>query len=207
MFNSIESVSDKSTLNNRLVVLVPRGLVEASRFTQQIHWIALQQHRDVIFLALSDQGLDDLPIARELATLEALTCDPLFEVTSRQVDAPNWVKAIQSVYQPGDMVLCHAGQLAPIGFGKGIPLDDYLTRQMHLPVHLLSGFYQPGMVYNKAWWLSLFFWIGSLAILVGFSLIEYRVDQSMSGMLRLFILGFLLVLEAGLIYELNKYTG
>lgn len=207
MINPIESVSSVTKLNKRLVVLVPRGLSEASRFTQQIRWIALQQHRDVIFLALSDQGLDDLPIARELATLEALTCDPLFEVTSRQLDAANWVKAIQAVYRPGDMVLCHAGQLAPIGFGKGIPLEDYISEQMHLPVQLLSGFYQQGTVYTRGWWLSLLFWIGSLVILIGFSLIEFRVDHAITGMLRLFILGFLLVLEAGLIYELNKYTG
>ena len=206
MSNTIESVSE-SNLTKRLVVLVPGGLIEASRFSQQVHWVALQQHRDVIFLALSDQGMDDLPIARELATLEALTCDPLFEVTSRQVNAANWVKAIQSVYQPGDMVLCHAGQLAPIGFGKGIPLEEYLTGQLHIPAQLVSGFYLQGTVYNKGWWLSLLFWAGSLVIVVAFSLIEFRVDQAMAGSLRLFILAFLLVLEAGLIYELNKYTG
>jgi len=196
-----------STPRSRLIVLVPGGVIEASRFAQQVRWLAMQQQRNVLFLAMTDQDADELSTGRFLATLVALTGDPLFEVSSRQVAASDWVRAIYTVYQPEDRIVCHAGQLAPAGFGKGFPLEEYLREEKHLQVYILNGLYPHEAKHTLDWLKGVGFWLGSLAILGLFSLVEFRIDHLMVGVTRLLILGVLLALEAGLIYELNKYTG
>lgn len=207
MFNLDVTNNNLPTIGSRLIVLVPRGVIEVSRFAQQVRWLALQQQRDVLYLAMTDQDADELSTRRLLATLEALTCDPLYEVSARQVEATDWVKAIYSVYQPEDRVVCHAGQLAPAGFGKGFPLEEYLKEEKHLQVYILNGLYPHEAGHSLDWLRGIGFWLGSLAILAMFSIVEYRVDHLLSGITRLLILAVLLVLEAGLIYELNKHTG
>jgi hypothetical protein len=134
-----------------LIVLVPKGVIEASRFAQQVSRLALQQQCSVLYLAIRDQDADELSVGRFLATLEALTRAPQFEVSSRQVDASDWVKAIDSVCQPEDRIVCHDGQLAPAGFGKGIPLDEYLRQQKHRQVYILNDLYPKEESHPHSW--------------------------------------------------------
>jgi len=139
--------------------------------------------------------------------VEAITRDGMFEIDSRQIETGNWVKAIEAVYRPGDLVVCHEGQKITAGLRKNIPLEQHLGNKMHIPTHLLSGFYQGESIAIQPILRSLLFWLGSLVIVLGFTLVEYRVDHLMSGAARLLIMSILLVFESGLIYELNKYTG
>jgi hypothetical protein len=205
MFNP--NGNENRNIKKHLIVLVPGELVETAKFARQIRWLALQQQRDVIYIARSNRNDDYMTTMRLLATVEAITRDGTFEVDSRQVEAGNWVKAIQSVYKPGDLIVCHEEQKVATGLGKKTPLNQHLAQQLHLPTNVLSGFYQGETFHIQPLLKSLIFWIGSLVIVLGFSLVEYRVDHLMSGAARILIMAILLVFESGLIYQLNKYSG
>jgi hypothetical protein len=207
MPNPIVNENENRNAQNRLIVLVPGTLIETANFGRQVRWLALQQKRDVIFLAIADRDGDYMATARLLATVEAITRDGMFEIDSKQIETGSWFKAIQTVYRPGDLVVCHEGQKIMTGLWKNVSLEEYLGNKMHIPTHLLSGFYQGETIAIKPLLRGLLFWLGSLVIVIGFTLIEYRVDHLMSGVARLLFMSILLVFESGLIYELNKYTG
>jgi hypothetical protein len=189
----------------RLVVLVPDGLVETAKFARQVRWLALQQQRDVIFLAIAARQ-DTMSASRLLATVEAITRDAMLRVESLQIETGSWVKAVKSVYRVGDLVVCHEGQRVAKGLGKKIPLEQLLSKDLRLPTSVLTGFYEGETISLQPILKSLIFWIGSILIVAGFSLIEYRVDHLMSGAIRIVILSILIIFASGLIYQLNKFT-
>jgi len=191
----------------RLIVLVPADLVDASGFAQKIHWLAMQQKRDVLYLNLVLQEEDYLASTRLLTTLKAITHDSWFKVGSAMVEAANWVDALRLFSQPGDMIVCHKEQTAPAGIFRRLPLGESIETELKLPVHILSGYYRPEPAHIPRWLRGLIFWLGCLAILVGFSVIEFRMDIQAVGAAKQIVLIVLLVIEFGLIYEWNEIVG
>lgn len=86
-------------------------------------------------------------------------------------------------------------------------LNEILERQFNIPVHLISEcpVTSPGFVSRYFGWLG--FWAGMLTILVGFSALEFRLENSMDGFTRIATLFLLVAFEFGVIYEWNKIFG
>jgi len=193
-------------VSRRLIVLVPADLKDIAGLAHKTHWLAEQQQRDVLYLSLTDEE-DDLSVTRMLATMEAITRDTWLRVHSMTVEAENWVEAIRQVYQPGDTLVCHEGQVEESGLWSTIPLRQRIEKEFRAPVSTLQGFYSAPQAHSRRWLHSLMFWLGSAVILAGFSYLEFSIDHWISGVARGVILMILVLLESGLIYKWNEISG
>jgi hypothetical protein len=185
---------------SRLLVLVPDGVVNGIAFAHKIHWMAAQEQRDVLYLALYENNESKLTAMRWMVTMTAVTRDSSLGVETKLVAVCDWLKVLQEEYRAGDVILCHAEQQAQVRFGKMMPLRDFLQTRFQAPISTIAGFYQPEQILATRYRHNLLFWLGCLVMLVGFSFLEFRVDFGTNGFIRPMLLITLIALEMGLIW-------
>ena len=197
----------------RLIVLIPEGIENQMDLARRIHWMAhrmaARKQRDVLYFALLEDGDREAAMLRWLATMKAATRDGFLAMDAMIVAAQDWVKELQAVVQPGDMVVCHAEQTVKQGWGKTTPLHRFLQDQLHLEVSVVDGYYRVDTVQVKPWMRSLLFWAGCLVTLIFFTVLEIRVDQSLqnANFARPIIVLLLVCIETGTIWAWNVITG
>ncbi len=191
---------------HRLVVLVPSDLDNPAEYAHKINRLAVQEHRDVLFLALTGWEGNELSADRLLATLEALTRGSGFCVRTMQVHLPTWAAALNGVAQPGDLVVCLPEQAESAGVFRSLSLGQYIEDRFHCTVHVLSDQRFHASFTVRAWMRSLLFWLGTLAILAGFSFLEYDAGQFLPGAASTISIFLLFLVEVVLIYRWNQFT-
>lgn len=184
-------------LKNRLLVLVPEGLVDEAGLAQKVYALALRDHRDVLYLAVVEDPDNRLSVMRRMATLSALTSSEAVNVKSILFQTRDWVQSLRDYYRPGDRVACLASQTLHMGWQKTIPVREALEKALDAPVLELAGVYHPWKTASRKWLLALLFWVGCLAILAGFSMLEFQIDHAIQGVARTALIMIALTVEFG----------
>lgn len=187
---------------HRLVVLVPDMDLDETRLAHYIWSLASPCYLDVLFLSLYRDAEAELRARRRLAILAAITRDDRIRVESRVYPASKWEKAIRAVWQPGDIVLCHAEQTDAVRELRRTPS----ATTPKFPLVVLYGFSQPE---DGPWrkptarWAS---WLVPLVIIVSFALFQIRLERVVSenGM-RTLLLCASVTLEFGLIWLSHRF--
>jgi hypothetical protein len=187
----------------RMIVFVPEGITDLGSLAHKIRWMALSDHFDILYLALVDNAEKTLSVSRQMATLKAITSESWLKVTVKTTPVGEWEKNIKEIYQPGDVIVCHAEQFVKTGFLKTTPIQDYLGNLLNAPTRLISGFYHPLKAQTKNWIRSFLFWAGCLVVLAVFTLLEIQMDQSTHGSARVIILTILAFFEVGFFWALS----
>lgn len=187
----------KATLtanSTRMVVFVPDALEDIHGFARQVYLLALAEQREVLYLALNRGDLDPLAAARQLATLTALTRDRQITARSRQMGAPDWVDALRQATRPGDLVIwADANLTAPAGLETELDIRQYVLPGAPAAVRL-------------EWLRPVVFWLGMLAMLAGFSLLEVSIWGSVTGEFwKKSALILLFGLEISAVYGWNRF--
>jgi hypothetical protein len=84
----------------------------------------------------------------------------------------DWVDAVRSRRQAGDMVMCFAEQRAGL---LQRPLSQILRSNLDIPLYILSGLYPPNDSSSR-WLARAAAWIGSIAIIAGFFVLQTRIS-------------------------------
>lgn len=172
----------------RMVVLLPDQLAGNSEFAYKIHWMAAREHRDVFYLVLVEDSNEMLPISRRMTTMKAGTVGDMVRVSSKLILKSDWLKTLQDIYHPGDVLVCLEGQTIQTSLMQTIPMPVFLQQKFNAPIRLINGFNLILHAQARRVLYSIFFWFGFMVILVGFSLLEVTIDRNVQGLTHLALL-------------------
>jgi hypothetical protein len=191
----------------RLVVLVPDQVIGEGRLAKRIWLLASARRLDILLVTKVSDSTYEMAARRQLASLASSLYDAWFKVDVKVVYQDSWVDALHEVIQLGDMIVCHSEQISPYGKLRDRSLKLVLAEEFSNPVFLLSGFSEQEKPLSIIRWpKQAIAWGGFLLILVVFSLIEFRIDQLVTGTLGQLLLIVILIVEFGLIWFLNTIT-
>jgi hypothetical protein len=190
-----------------LIVMVPDGLAGNLDLAQKIYWLAARSGWEVIYLALVDDEDETLTITRHMATMKAVTAGNALVVHSVVTGTAHWLKTLREIYRPGDRIVCHAEQSVKNGFLKTQPIAEFLPEVLATNVITISGFYHPQQIQMRRWFHALVTWLGFLAILAIFTLLEIKLDPVFHGFAGKLLLGAIFTVEVGSIWAWNNISG
>jgi hypothetical protein len=185
----------------RLIVLIPDQDTDEAELTRRIWALASPRPLAVMYLSLTRDSLTEARARRRLATLAALTRDDRVAVQTQLEIGSQWMPAVKAVWRSGDLVVCHAEQKAPSGFGDlwRKPLAQTLAAALQAPVYLFSGFYPKRPLPKASGAAQVLSWSIPLALLVGFFLLQVQIIQQVTGWLQTALLSASVALEFGLL--------
>jgi hypothetical protein len=157
----------------RLIVLVPSLEVDLNAVTRRVWELASATGARIKFLSLCSDRLEEPSLRRRLATLSALVKDDKVFAEAEVIFGRNWVEAVKSRWQAGDMVVCCAEQRAGL-WQK--PLSQILHSDLNVPLYILSGLY-PQNDSSSSWPMQAAAWLGFIAIIMGFFTLQVKIDQ------------------------------
>lgn len=184
------------TAARRLVVLVPAVDVDEAAVARYIWELAAPAGLAVLFLGLCARSTQEPAMQRRLVTLASLTRDARIALETRLEFGRNWLRRIRAVYQPGDVIVCHAEQRA--GLGRK-PLSR-MVESMGAPVWTLAGLYPLEGTGRRDGPAELVFWAVSIAILAGFFWLQVRIVRMHEDWANNMLLYFSIITETGLLW-------
>ena len=194
----------ESDFKKRLIVLLPEILAGKAELARAVHQLALQNGADVLYLTLINDDENNLTVAREMATMKAITADNGLLVNSRLVATNTWLKLLRETYRVGDIVVCQAEQTVRDGIFSTRPVSEFLQETLSIPVITLVGYYRPRNELIQAVLNNLLTWVGFIAILAAFSLLEFNLDSAIHGATHTILLVLLVMVEFGAVLAWNN---
>jgi hypothetical protein len=183
----------------RLIVLVPEADVDEAELASRIWSLAAPRWLEVLFLGMYRGPESELRARRQLALLAAITRDERTRVDTRLEPGGDWPRAVRRIWQPGDLVVCHAEQALSGWDGGRKSLAQALMSALNTPVYVLSGFYPRLPTEQPNWLARLRAWLPPLAVLAIFITLQIRITQATTGWVQTALLCLSVVLEFGLI--------
>jgi len=200
----LASRTDPSIYPVRLVILVPGQGLEALALAQ---WLAspVSLHRPSILFLSVVQSLNEEPCARlQLSDLIALTSGFLVKIESELILEKNWVDAVCEVWQPGDLVICYAGQTISIPGGTRYPLGVALSNRLDAPVFALTGLYREPLRRPRTRATEVAWWGVALALVAAFGVLQAWISQHVMGWANQILLILSVLAEVGLLWIWNQ---
>ena len=157
----------------RLIVLVPSLEVDPTAVTQRVWELANAAGAHVKFISLCSDALQEPSLRRRLATMSAIVKDGNVYAEAEVVFGRNWVEAVKSRWQTGDMIVCCAEQRTGL---LQKPLSQILQSDLDVPLYILSGLY-PRNDLRPSWLGQAVAWLGFIAIIIGFFTLQVKIDQ------------------------------
>ncbi len=183
----------------RLVVLVPNVDVDEPELATRIWSLASPRGLEVLFLSIFRSPETELLARRRLTLLAAITRDDWAHVETRLDLEGDWMCAVRRIWEPGDLVVCHAEQVLT-GWGlRRRSLAKTIGSALNTPVYVLSGFYPELPTEQPNWLARLQAWLPPLVILVIFFMLQVRITQGMTGWVQTALLCLSVIVEFGLI--------
>ena len=156
----------------RLIVLVPSLEDDLTPLAQRVWELAGETGAHVKFISLCNDVEQEPSLKRRLVTMSAMVKDDNVTAEAEVVFGRDWVDAVNSRRQAGDMVVCCAEQRAGL---MQKPLSQILQSDLDVPLYILSGLY-PKKDSRTSWLLRAVAWIGFIAIIAGFFVFQARID-------------------------------
>jgi hypothetical protein len=127
--------------------------------------------RHILFLSLCADAAQESSLRRQLITMSAMVQNSKICAEVQVELGSNWVKAVKSNVQDGDMIVCFAEQRAGL---LHKPLSQILRANLNTPVYIFSGLYPQNP--PRPHWLSQgMAWIGSMGIIVGSFILQIQI--------------------------------
>lgn len=123
----------------RLIVLVAPTEVDEALLARRVWQMAVPGGSDVLYVALARDADDELRARRCLAMLASITRDDRIHVATQVVFQSQWIKALRPLIQPGDVIVCAAGQTVKRPGRAAQPLSGQLAAALAAPIQVLEG--------------------------------------------------------------------
>ncbi len=185
----------------RLIVLVPESEAEPANAARKIWELANALGSRVQFLGLCKDATYEPSLRRQIVTLSAIVGDGnTVPVESKIEFGSNWLTAVKSHWQAGDVILCFAEQRAGL-IRK--PLSQILESSLNATVYVLSGLNTQNRP-RPTWLSQVAVWTGSLGIIAGSALLQIRITSMPRDWAQTTLLILSIVVEAWLIWVWNS---
>jgi len=158
----------------RLIVLVPYLEADLTSVTRRVWELANATGAHVQFLSLCQDEAQEPSLRRKLVTISAIVNYGNVSAEADVAFGNDWVNAVKSRCQAGDMVVCFAEQRAGL---LQKPLSQMLRSNLNVPLYILSGL-SPQSYTRSTWPAQTAAWLGSFAIIIGFFVLHSRIDLS-----------------------------
>ena len=188
----------------RLIVILPDFLAGNLELAHKIHWVALREHCDVLYITLIDNFDRYLQKSRSMATMTAVTASNILAAHTKLVESPDWLKTLREVIRPDDIIICNQEQMVRRGWFGIYPLGEFLPTILRNKIIIISGFYNPVQEQLKRITFQLWYLAGFLVILVLFTALEIYLDHGLTGTLRIILLCLVVCGEFGTFYVWNN---
>jgi hypothetical protein len=156
----------------RFIVLVPCLEVDLTPVTHRVWELAKAPGAHVKLLGLCNDETQEPSLRRRLVTMCAIVNYGNVSAEAEVTFGNDWVDAVKSRRQAGDMVVCFAEQRAGL---LQRPLSQILQSDLDIPLYILSGLYPPKDSSSR-WLVRAAAWIGSIAIIAGFFVLQTRIS-------------------------------
>lgn len=186
-------------INKRLLVLLPESLAGNIPLAHHINWMAGLQTFDVLYLVVVEEETNPLNLSRQMTTMVAATIGEPLHVSSRIISRKHWLNTLRETIEPGDLLVCQAEQSVKTAFFQALSMQEYLQDVIQIPCRSISGYYHPGKESVRKLLFGLLFWLGALAIMLGFTVLEINIDQTLQGVARIILLFLAVGFELGLL--------
>jgi len=186
----------------RLIVLVPVD-ADYSAATRPIWELANASKSSVQFIGLCKDTAQEATLRRQLVTMSTMVQDAKVHAEAWIVIGKDWVSAVKSDLQDGDMIVCFAEQHTGL---LHRPLSQILESNLRLPVYVLSGL--PTQRRGRTGWLSqIAAWTGSLGIIAGSTLFQIQLVSLPGAGTQTTLMILSVIAEAWLIWVWNGLFG
>lgn len=168
---SLQSESAAPESAHRLIVLIPAD-ADYIAATHRIWELAVATRRHVHLLGLCRAAAEEPRLHRQLVTLSALMGSGKVSTEMKIAVGTNWVEAVKTHYQAGDMIVCLAEPR--VGFLQR-PLNQILKENLNVSVYLLSNSHPERFKSN--WFSQVVVWSGFIGIIIGFGILQIKIAQ------------------------------
>ena len=156
----------------RLIVLIPNLEADLSAVIQRVWELANVTGAHIKFLGLCNDVAQEPSLRRSLITMTAIANYDNVSAEAEIMVAKDWVETVKSHWRPGDMVVCFSEQRAGL---LQKPLSQILQSDLNIPLYILSGLY-PQKDSSSNWLTYVAAWTGFIAIILGFFVLQARID-------------------------------
>jgi hypothetical protein len=174
---------------HRLIVLVPANM-DFSAAAARIWKLATTKNMQIQLLGLCKDITEEARLRRELITLASLLENGKLCVETKVEVGMNWVEIVKASYTTGDAIVCFAGQQA--GLSRQ-PLNQIIEANLDATVYILSNPNSSRSTSNRLSQAGR--WLGFLAIIASFGLLQTQMIQYPQGPLQNILLILLLIPE------------
>jgi hypothetical protein len=185
--------NDSFSAARRLLVILPNMDFNLADLARRVAEITALENMTVVFVANTTDLQNEYRVRCRLATLAALMRGECARVETHFTLEQNWARVVESVYQRGDVVVCHGEQKSQ----SGVSLSKQLEQSLHAPVYVIAGLY-PRNSNNKSSVTPPLFKIGVPVLIIGvFLAIQISIDRATAGLLHALLLSLSVVAEYG----------
>jgi len=192
------------TARNRMIVILSESEAGILSVAYKVHWLAVREQRDVLYLTLVKDSAEMMTCARRMATMKAATEGDQVQASSKLIPAGEWLNTIKSIASPQDKLVCLEEHTVKTGFMKAEPASAFLSQLLERPVQTLPADSPIWRDQAHRWLMGAIFWLGFIAILAVFSMLEIEIDRTVQGSVHTLLLLIALGLEFGAIAALAR---
>ncbi|MFN8381893.1 MAG: hypothetical protein U0V02_08145 [Anaerolineales bacterium] len=156
----------------RLIVLVPSLELDPTPLVRRVWELAKAKGVHVQFLGLYSDPSQESSLKRELITMAAMIRDENVSAGADAIFGKDWVDVVRSRAQADDTVICLAEHRVGLSHR---PLSQILQSELQVSLYILSDLYPHSNSRSKLP-SQIAVWIGSAAIIFGFSLLQIKMD-------------------------------
>lgn len=158
----------------QLIVLVPLLDVDLTLITRRIWDLANATGSHIKFLGLCHDAMQEPGLRRTLVTMSAMVNYDHVSAELEVIVGRDWPRAVKSRCHSSDMIVCIEERHTSLLCG---PLGRILQSDLDIPVYILSGIDSHDESRSE-WFREAAAWIGSIAIILGFLLLQINIIQT-----------------------------
>ncbi len=190
----------------RLVVLVPDDDLDEACLARRVWQLAACSCLRVLYLALPPDQPGAVSPQRRMAELAALTSDRSVQAQGVASEASNWRQALENILQPGDLLVCLAGQPAVGRVKRHLLLGVQIAETFARPVYLL-GNVPLALKQPSSHTREILGWVISIALIAGFFVLQINIDRTALRSVSTLFLCLSVVAEIYLLGKVNEWIG
>ena len=168
--------------------------------------MAYQKDCDVCYMTIAESNDESLALARNMATMKAVTAGHWLQAEWIQASPTDWFTRLEEIYRPEDEIVCTEEQNIDRSLSGQGKLYHIVKEAMAVEIHPVSGHILPHGEIRKKRIPEFLALTGFLVIIALITWLQIQVDAVLQGALSTIIVLILLCAEFWAIWAWNNFT-